>query len=413
VATYPSPCANKNFTEQLAVLALHLRTPQASGTYILCGVAVESRETWFVPPTGNLAALSRLRLLLFSVALFIGVSLVLFRSVRFGSRVSSILSHVGPAVDRTRPAWTTTRPVSATMAPGRPRKPPQAPPCFTATPAQLVAEAKALCAGTKEVMDRVVQEVQPDQATFENSLRPIALSENESSLSSRIIAFYQAVSTDKELRDASTEAEKLMDDFAIEAAMREDVYKLVETAFQKGEQLDPESHRLLEKERKNFIRNGLGLPGPKREHFKEIRKRISQLSTDFQKNLNEENGGVWLTKAELEGVPADVVDGLERGTGENAEKVKLTFKYPDLFPALKFALSAEVRQKLFIAEENKVSHPTFDRVLCADSLDSVTITSHFSGRPSFSVTRLHVYWVTLTTPVSRSKIKWRKRQKLC
>lgn len=206
-------------------------------------------------------------------------------------------------------------------------------------------------------MDKMVQDVKPENATFENTVLPMALDENESGLSSRVIGFYQAVSTDKGLRDASTEAEKLMDEFSIEASMREDVYQLVEAAFQKGTKLDPESQRLLEKARKSYIRNGLGIPaGPKRDRFKEIKKRLSQISTDFQKVLNEENGGLWVTKEELEGVPEDVVDGLEKGTGEHEGEIKLSFKYTDLFPTLKFALSSELRKNLFIENENKVSH---------------------------------------------------------
>jgi metallopeptidase MepB len=246
------------------------------------------------------------------------------------------------------------------MAPERHQKPPQAPPIFTATPTQLVADAKQLCAQTRKVMDKIVEEVQPDNATFENTVLSIALRENESALSTRIITFYQAVSADKDIRDASTEAEKLVNEFAVETSMREDIYKLVEAVFQKGEKLDPESQRLLEKERKSFIRNGLGIPaGPKRDRFKDIKKKLSKISTDFQKNLNEENGGIWFTRAELEGIPDDVVNGLEEGTGENEGKLRLTFKYPDLFPALKFALSAAVRQRVFVENENKVSCPTF------------------------------------------------------
>jgi metallopeptidase MepB len=207
-------------------------------------------------------------------------------------------------------------------------------------------------------MDKMVQNVKPEQATFENTVLPMALDENESSLSSRIIGFYQAVSTDKGLRDASTEAEKLMDEYSIEASMREDIYQLVEAAFQKGAKLDPESQRLLEKARKSYIRNGLGIPAGPRERFKEIKKRLSQISTDFQKVLNEENGGLWVTKEEMEGVPEDVVNGLEKGVGEHEGELKLSFKYPDLFPTLKFALSSELRQKLFIENENKVSDLT-------------------------------------------------------
>jgi metallopeptidase MepB len=73
--------------------------------------------------------------------------------------------------------------------------------------------------------------------------------------------------------------------------------------------------------------------------------------------LNEENNGIWFTRKELEGVPEDVLETFEAGNpaGDNAGKLRFTFKYPDLFPTLKFALDSETRQKVFIQNENKVS----------------------------------------------------------
>ena len=138
--------------------------------------------------------------------------------------------------------------------------------------------------------------------------------------------------------------------------MREDVFKLVDAAYKKKATLDPESQRLLEKERKSYITNGLGIPaGPERDRFKEIKKRLSQIQIEFQKNLNEENGGIWFSKEQLAGVPDDVIETFDKGTGENEGKLRFTFKYPDLFPTLKFALDSDVREKVFIENENKVS----------------------------------------------------------
>ncbi|KAI1911702.1 metalloendopeptidase [Ophidiomyces ophidiicola] len=240
------------------------------------------------------------------------------------------------------------------MAPSHLRTPPQAPPLFTGTPSSVVENTKRLIARSRKVQDDVVGNVTLDTATFEQVLRPLATDENVMALESHILGFYQSVSTDAKLRDASTEAEKLMDDFGIESAMREDLFKLVDAVLKKSEKLDPESKRLLEKEHKDYIRNGLGLPvGPKRDRFKEIKKRLSQISIEFQKNLNEENGGLWLTKEELNGVPDDVVSGLKKGDGDNTGKLFLTFKYPDLFPVMKYATNAEVRKQVSIANENK------------------------------------------------------------
>lgn len=244
------------------------------------------------------------------------------------------------------------------MAPQQYRTPPQPPPLFTATQATLAADADKLCGNTRKLLDGIVKEISKDKATFSNVLALVAEDENASALESRVIGFYQAVSSDADLRDASSKAEEKMDAFNIEVGMREDVFELVDAVYHKefkGDTLDGESKRLLEKEWKSYVRMGLGIPkGPKRDRFAEIKKRLSQISILFQKNLNEENGGIWFSKKELDGVPSDVLEGLEKGTGENEGKLKLSFKYPDLFPTLKFALDSETRRKVFVENENKV-----------------------------------------------------------
>lgn len=241
------------------------------------------------------------------------------------------------------------------MAPERYSKPPQAPPLFTHTAKTVIDDARKLNDRYKSLLDKISAQIKPKDATFKNVMLPMVQEEDQQGLENRILGFYNAVSTDKDLRDASASAETMLDEANIEASMREDIYALVEAVYQRKESLDPESQRLLEKDRKNFIKMGLGIEaGPKRDRFKEIKLRLTNLSTEFGKNLNEENGGLWFTKEELAGVPDDVVDGLEKGTGDNEGKVKLTFKYPDVIPAGKFALSAETRKKVFIATENKV-----------------------------------------------------------
>ena len=252
------------------------------------------------------------------------------------------------------------------MAPQTLKTPPQAPPTFIGTPSSVVQDTKRLIDKSRNVQNQVVANVKLDQATFKDVLLPLANDENTMALETRRLGFYQAVSTDQALRDASTEADTQLDDFGIESSMREDVFRLVDAVLKKGEKLDPESQRLLEKEHKNYIRYGLGIPaGPKRDRFKEIKKRLSQISIIFQKNLNEEKGGIWFTPEELEGVPADVLSGLAKGEGENAGKLKLTFKYPDLLPAQKYAKNPATRKKVLIENENKCNQnvPLFREAL--------------------------------------------------
>ena len=230
------------------------------------------------------------------------------------------------------------------------QKPPQAPPTFTGTPKSVVEETKALLEKSKKITDDIVAKYSDKDASFDKVLLPMAQDDDQQGLQTHILGFYQSVSTDQALRDASTEAEQLMDDAYIEASMREDVFALVDTLLKKGEKLDPESQRLLEKEHKGYVRNGLNIPaGPKRDRFKEIKKRLSELGIQFSKNLNEEKGGNWFTIDELKGVPEDVLSLLKK----EGDKYFLTYKYPDLFPALMYGTNPKTRQSIFIGNENK------------------------------------------------------------
>lgn len=53
-----------------------------------------------------------------------------------------------------------------------------------------------------------MRDVRLGEATFDNVLRPMADDENNSALQTRIIGFYQYVSENKDLRDASSTADK-------------------------------------------------------------------------------------------------------------------------------------------------------------------------------------------------------------
>lgn len=289
---------------------------------------------------------------------FITFALILASFGRFGARLGRLSHQIIPVgyLSSSQTALIS----SSSMAPKQYRTPPQAPPLFTATASSLINDSKRICEKTRLQMDKIVENVTVDNANFANTVKIMAEEEDLAGLETRIIGFYQAVSTNSELRDASSKAEEIMEDFSIEAGMREDIFGIVNAAYEKemkkpsNEALDTESMRLLEKERKSYIRNGLGIEkGPKRDRFKEIKKRLSLIEIEFQKNLNEENGEIWFNPKELEGVPEDVLQGFEKGSGENEGKIRFTFKYPDLFPTLKFALDSEIRKRVTIENENK------------------------------------------------------------
>lgn len=89
--------------------------------------------------------------------------------------------------------------------------PPQPAPDFTHTPESLISATKSLIERSRKIENTIAKEITPETATFNNVLKPLADDEGDMSLEAHILGFYQYVSTDKALRDASSEAEKLMD----------------------------------------------------------------------------------------------------------------------------------------------------------------------------------------------------------
>jgi Zn-dependent oligopeptidase len=137
--------------------------------------------------------------------------------------------------------------------------------------------------------------------------------------------------------------------------MREDVYKVVKAVFEQTPEssLSPEDYRLLKKMELEFRRNGLALPPAQRDELKTLKKRLSDLCIDFQKNINEDKTSVKLTKEELDGMPDDFISGLQKETVDGVEKYIVTMKYPDLFPMMNRAKKETVRQLMDVTNSTR------------------------------------------------------------
>ncbi|KAG9603658.1 zincin, partial [Aureobasidium melanogenum] len=233
------------------------------------------------------------------------------------------------------------------------RQPRQRPPVFTKDASTIISEVERLIEQSRKVQETILATVKPETGTFFNVILPLARNQNSVSRQMPIMGFYEAVSTDEKLQDASTEANKLYADFEIETNTHEGMFRLVDAVVKKNEELKAEDKRLLERYHRNFLRNGLGATAEKRERFKIIQKQLHQLASDFEKNLREGNKGVWFELEELSGLPDDLVSSLTKGTGEYDGKVLLPFGFPHVSTVLKYATSSETRRVYYTAYENR------------------------------------------------------------
>jgi metallopeptidase MepB len=233
--------------------------------------------------------------------------------------------------------------------------PPQKPPSFHATPTSIREDIIRLISQSRKVQDEIAK-IQPNAATFANVVLPLAHAENVLNLESHVLVFYKAVSPDPDIRAASREVQNLLDDFKVETAMREDVFRLVDIASRRqNNDLSEEDLYFLEKKHSEFIRNGLQLDGAERDQFKKIKSHLSHLRDEFLKNIADSSigTGVWFTPEELDGVPRDVLSGFEEGDWEHRGQLRVSFREHHYFPILKYARNAGTRKRYLIANANQ------------------------------------------------------------
>ena len=233
------------------------------------------------------------------------------------------------------------------------RVPPQEPYKYPDTPEAFVERANQVVERYKLGVENLLASVEPSTATFQNLMLPLAHLENERLSEEWSLKFYQRVHPNEKLREASRKAAMIMD-----AQIRQpDVSDHAKAILAKGENLDAESQKFLESEAESYY------DGPKVKRLEEINKRLELIQIQYEENLNvKENGkGIWLSEAELDGLPRDVIDDIEKGVFTNSvglsqEKffVKYTSSaYPKL---LQYCVDPDTRKMIWIdAQKEDVS----------------------------------------------------------
>lgn len=216
---------------------------------------------------------------------------------------------------------------------------------FNLSASQITENTKELLNNSRSSLDTIAK-LGTAQCDYSSVIKPLALLEAEFTTEVASLNFPQYVAADKEVRDASVEATKLIDQFQIEKGMREDLFKAVEAASSKlPADVDSETKRLVEKMLLEFKLNGLALNKEDREKLKSLRNKLSELEVEFSKNMNEDKTILKFSKEDLEGCPESFLESLEK----DGDKYVLTMKYPDVFGVMRNAKSEKTRELMEVA----------------------------------------------------------------
>lgn len=203
---------------------------------------------------------------------------------------------------------------------------------------------------TDELIERIskmyndIGSVVIEDVCVDNVLKPLAMAKLELASSRHVFDFPQYVCPSKDVRAASTRADKRLSEFDVELNMREDVFnRLIVLKTKLQNDLGLEEKRLLDRFVTLGKRSGLHLTKDTQEEIKIISKKISELSIEFNKNLNEDNTFLVFTERELGGLAETYINGLEK-TADG--RYIVTLEYPHYYPVMKRCHIPETRRKM-------------------------------------------------------------------
>jgi thimet oligopeptidase len=160
------------------------------------------------------------------------------------------------------------------------------------------------------------------------------------------ISLLNSVHPDAEVRDAGDRALIEESVFMTELFQNEQLYERVRRVVPRTNAQKQLQKDLLEA----FEDSGVALPPEKRERFKAISERLTELAQEFSKNIRENKTVLHFTPDECEGLPQSYLD---RVPHDGQGNIVVGFDYPDYVPFMSNASNEEARKRYYIANMNR------------------------------------------------------------
>ncbi|KAI5196679.1 zincin [Aureobasidium subglaciale] len=219
---------------------------------------------------------------------------------------------------------------------------------------------------SRRVRDQVIGSVTPSGATYETVVRPLANAQHATQHSVGVIETLLYAAPDAETREAAQEAMSLWNKYATEVNGCHGLYSLLQAVKDRGEVLDAESTRYLDHMLAGFVRCGHGRLDPAQiTEYIERSNTIEDLCDKYCQNVRDASDGIWLSRAELDGVPEpDIIqfrtaaetisDGSQDGDICDSKEYYIALSQHNVLTVLQYANSSVVRKRVYVANRSKL-----------------------------------------------------------
>jgi thimet oligopeptidase len=221
---------------------------------------------------------------------------------------------------------------------------------WQASPDQIALDCERARLRADSALQGITAMSEPSR-TFANTPQAVELALDDFYDETSGDAFIKDVAVSSSVRQAARDCQTTIDKYVLDVFNREDLNNAVEQYAARKEALTGEDKKLLDKELLDFKRNGLMLPEEKRYQIKKIKERLVEIQQEFAKNIDDVKDSLLLTRAELDGMPDDYVNRLER----LGDKYRVTTDYPDYFPLMENGKNPDTRRRLEFLFDNRAA----------------------------------------------------------
>ncbi|KAE9372644.1 metallopeptidase MepB [Stipitochalara longipes BDJ] len=251
---------------------------------------------------------------------------------------------------------------------------------------EIVPSMQRIISRYNTVIEEIIRTVTPLTATFDTVMRPYAEVDNDVQAELGMIYMLQYAAPDMATQDAVTKAQTMLAQAGKLWYSSDKFFLLLQSARDKLEKLDPESSLYLDEMLLDYKSCGHGLLNEaQREQYLKEQAEIAQLRQKFERNLAQENDGVWFSELDLDGVPADKLARWKDGSEPtNLGKKFVPFSNGGMTDIMTYARSSETRKKMFLGNNSKL--PSNGSIF-EDIVMRRYLSATFLGYPNYSTLR--------------------------
>lgn len=226
-------------------------------------------------------------------------------------------------------------------------------------PEHIVPALKQIISDNRQALENQLNAM--SEVTWENLVLPLEERDDRLSKAWSPVSHLHGVKNSEALRNAYSEALTLLTEYSTELGQHQGLYE----AYQKlrdsdeFEKLTQPQKKTIENTLRDFRLGGVALPEEERKRFKEIKQRLSELSTTFSNHVLDATQGWYFhteNEKDLVGIPETAIAGAKQAAeSRELNGWVITLDIPAYLAVMTHGDNRELRQKMHHAYVTRAS----------------------------------------------------------